>query len=298
MPQGTNRESYRFENEQGVFLDFEASELNLLVATTLGTAPIEYSTTRGIGQDGNTVQRFRLNNRSLNVAIFVDGHKFKTKAEYHAFRNDLHQLFNPLSRLTLTITRLDGSRRQLTNIYPSSGISFVDNEAENGGWNIRETVGLTAYTPYFVNPETVVYNVAPSINDELVFPIDFSIFFGNAGTSFTQSIDYDGSWISYPTITVTGPYNTCTITNVWNSSTINFFLPVGANQQRIITLNPAITTIVDQNGINRIGEITEESNLVDFYINPTQENVISVGLIGTDVTSSVQIDVQETFIGI
>src|SRR5262249_22094269 len=97
-----------------------------------------------------------------------------------------------------------------------------------------------------------------------------------------------GTWVSYPTITVTGPYNSVTIINQTTNIYFTLNVSIAGGEQRIISLTPGMETITDAAGNNKFGELGPSSDLVDFNIRPNPMvadgvNVIQCQFIGGTV---------------
>lgn len=290
-------ESYKLEGSNGTSIEFLKSEIALLNRTNYGTAPIEYQTTRGFLQDGANIVRYQLGVRTLTFELFVSADKFKTKLEYWNYRDTLINIFNPLSApLTFTITKDDGSARQLTNLYPINGINFLN----VSDWNISETITLNAYTPYWVDAAESSFYMTEGLANGFIFPITFPVTFGGDGANYIKEFTSNelGNWKIYPTITITGAYNTVTLENSWNAATITLFVSIADNEKRTIYLSPNNIRVIDGDGNNKIDELTIDSNLINFYLNPSIDNKISASLTGKSANTNIHISFNKTYIGI
>jgi hypothetical protein len=291
-------EGYELEDANGNILPFNQSEIVLRNRTGYGQAPIDYEVEKTFQQDGASVQRFRLKERTLTLQIFVNQDRFSNRDDYWNFRNDLLAIVNPLAApLKFTVIRTDGSTRQLTNLYPNDGFSFSTGDTN---WNIDETVTLTAFTPYWIEPTATVLTPSITTNDNLVFPATFPISFGNSGNVYsTGTLSDVGTWRTFPTITINGGYTTATLINGWNNKVVQLFVAITSSEQRTIDFNPETLSIVDGNGVSRFDELTATSDLLNFYLNGgSASNSISVNLTGTSGTPSVSISYNKSYIGI
>ena len=181
-------------------------------------------------------------------------------------------------------------------------IADVDSSRE-AGWFIDESIKFVAFNPIWFDPVPEVVGQNIIVATSLIFPITFPITFSAAAGVFQTNIAYAGSWYAYPTITLTGPYNSATITNLTTGVTFFMSVPLAVGQQRIITTTPGAISILDQNGVNCFGELGPTSNLTDFNLRPAPEapggvNNIYIALNGASGNAAVSLSYNTNFIGI
>lgn len=157
------------------------------------------------------------------------------------------------------------------------GLTLPKDPNREANWNIDEEINLIAFNPIWQDTVVQSLAVAQAAQQNLVFPITFPITFGTNGLLLVATINYPGTWYAYPKITLTGPYNFCTILNVQTGAQIVMSVPLITGQQRIISTTPGQMSIVDQNGVNYFAELGPSSDLVDFNIrgNPEVPNGIN-----------------------
>jgi hypothetical protein len=206
--------------------------------------------------------------------------------------------------LKLTLRREDDSKRFI-NCFYESGLEFQDDNESENAFRIQTTVNVFCPTPIFYDSAETVISPSAEVASELVFPITFPISFGSSGTVFKScNLNYEGTWRSYPVITIDGPYTTATLTLQPFNIGILLANAIGIGEQRIISLSESNFSIVDENGLDKFSDV-QSANLVDFNIRPSDQlatgetQSIDVNLLnGVDGTSAVTIDYNTAYIGI
>ena len=120
---------------------------------------------------------------------------------------------------------------------------------------------------------------------------------------FTTSITYTGTWKSYPTLTLTGPYTNAVISNLTTGVSIFLSVAIAAGESRILDLTPGSQSLVDGNGDDAFGDLGPTSNLVDFNLRPDPEvsggiQTIQAILYGASGAAGFTISYYDRFIGI
>lgn len=292
-------EAYEIIDRFGNSLNFSPQHIVIQGRQNYGNPTINYRETRGFNQDGLTIQSYTISQRTLNFRVVFPAQKDDTKEDYWENRLELLSFFNPYSApLKFRITKGDGTRYELREVWPTSGIT-MGNDITMVNHLIDEAVSITAKDPIWYNVDGITDTPSATVNESLVFPIDFPIDFGSSGRIFTTTIsNYQGNYKSYPKITIDGGYNTATITNSWTNVSIVLFQQVLSGQWREINLDPANLYIRDQDGNNRFDELTIGSNLQDFYIKPFESGNITVSLLNGNVDSGVTVFYEERYLGI
>jgi hypothetical protein len=193
--------------------------------------------------------------------------------------------------MTLTVIRSDGSKRAIT-VRPDPGLVLPESADREAGWFVDEQIKFVAFDPVWYDPAQNVKLIAVAAQQNLVFPITFPIQFGTNGLLYTTTITYTGSWYEWPTITLVGPYDSATITNVTTGVTIYLTVPLASGNTRIFNTRPGQISVTDAAGNNYFSEVGPSSDIVDFNLRPAPEvaggqNVINVVLLhGTNGVSS------------
>lgn len=253
-----------FDGEQLVIPD---EDNRFLLYIGYGAPPINYITQRGYKQHGETKLDYLLDPRILTIEFWKK--PACDRVTYWQNRAALHDLLRPNrgGSLELTLTIPDGSQRSIL-LDPTPGAVFNTSQQEDNNWEIDEVLDFIAFNPVWYNPSITVTAVAQDTDQELVFPITFPIMFGPGGVTYSTTITYVGNWQTYPIMTITGPYTSLTLTNTVTGAVITLEVPIGVSQSRILDLTPGAISIVDENGVSAFGDLGEDSNLVDFTIEP------------------------------
>lgn len=278
-------------------------DVKLLAYGNLGASPTQFITRRGYRQDGETEVDFLLQSRTISVELWHS--PACDRQTYWNTRKELHDFLRPNRNgpLTFTIQTPNGNARSLT-VRADPGLVFPS-AGNNNNWNIQESLDFIALDPLFFNASQSTITLTASSQTELVFPITFPITFGVSGLALsTGAIAYAGTWKSYPTITLTGPYTRAVIQNVQTGVTLFMSVAIASGEQRIIDLTPGSQSIVDASGNNKFSDLGAGSNLVDFALLPDPEvasgiQTITIQLVdGVNGTSGAAIAYYERFFGL
>lgn len=273
-------ESYKLIKENGDELEFNNGEFFLQNLGNLGNPDIDYTTQKTFFQDGALVTNFVANPRPINFPLLGQIDNIKTRTQFWDMRREILNFLSPVNgpmRFQLTLD--DHTVFELTNVYATNGLSMDGNTfspSRNDG-RIEETLRLTAFDPIWrTSPINSTGSITPTVDNQLIFPIEFPISFGASGAIFDQTVTYSGSWRSYPKITIDGPYNTCVLTNKQNGAQISLIRSIAIGEQRIIDLTDPVSgfTVVDASGESKIGEINLTTNFTQFYFAPDVTNGI------------------------
>jgi hypothetical protein len=239
-----------------------------MLPANFGAPPTNFITKQGYKQNGVTEVDYILGQRDFELEFWRA--PACDRATYWANRADILEYFRPNrnGQMTFTVLQADGTQRSL-KVRATPGPVF--NTQSDNHWNIRESIPFAAFDPLWFNPAANIISVVSSVSNELVFPITFPIIFGASGTLFVQSITYLGTWASYPTLKLDGPYTSAVITNLTTGFSIYFTVAISAGQSRTLDLTPGAQTLVDENGDDAFGDLGPISNLVDFNIRPDPE---------------------------
>jgi hypothetical protein len=288
----------------------DRDEFFLKSFTGWGMPPIEYIKQSGPYQHGETPLDFRLQPRTIQLV-----HRRNTcdRTGYWDARSEIIDKLRPNRQLVNTFS--PGRLRKILpsgdirDIYAlvSGGMTFTARDDQT--WDefaISESIQFICHNPIVFNPEryAAVWTIGTPTS-YLVFPITFPILFGVSGfINSTVSVTYEGTWLAYPTITITGPLDEAI---VYNNSTgekieIEYNIPNGSTL--VIDLSYRQKTVYEDSGTNRIGTITTDSDLATFHIAPDPEvagGVNELQVIGTNGVAgvtSVSITWYDQYIGI
>lgn len=279
-------ESYKLIKSNGDELEFNIGDYSLLSLGGLGNPDISYTTQKSFFMDGEVVTNFVVAPRQLTFPFLGNKQEMNSRMDFWNLRREILRFLSPVSgAMRFQITLDDHTVYELTNVYPTNGLVLDGNtfSPDRNDGRIDEGLALTAYDPIWrQTPINSTGVLAPTVAEELVFPITFPISFGVAGANFDETIDYEGTWRSYPKITIQGPYTTATLTNQLTGAAISLIRPISSIEQRIIDLTDPIAgfTIVDSDGNNKIGELNLNTNFTQFYFLPDATNTITAMMNG------------------
>lgn len=269
-----------------------------------GMPPVEYSTTTGPAQHGETVRDYRLTPRTVQLLI---RQQFCGRSEYWSGRAGLLDAIRPNRQVLFTAaqpgvlrkTLPDGSRRSL-EVFITQGPRFEPRSA--GIWDefaFQEVLRFTAYNPVWYDPTQKSSSFTP--DNALVFPITFPITFG--ALDDTNNIAYAGTWFEYPTIELTGPMLSPRIENLTTGEVIQLTYEIPAGDVVTIELAYGSKTVTDSNSVNLIGTVTTDSDLADFHLAPDPEapggvNQVQITAGGISAASGAVVSWYNRYIGI
>lgn len=261
----------KIESFDGLELEFPDPEIRLISYGGFGAPPTQFITRRGYKMNGQVFIDSLLNERRIEVDFWHS--PACNRQDYWNTRATLHNILRPNrgGMLTLTLYQPGGNQRAI-KVFADPGFEFPPERDNN--WSIREQLSFVALDPIWFDPDTTStdYAMTGQVNTDLVFPITFPIQFGTSGLIFsTGSITYPGTWKTYPTFTITGPYTSVSIINMQTNAVLTMVVPINAGETRIIDLTPGSQRVEDINGVSRFNELGEDSNLIDLNIRPDPE---------------------------
>lgn len=249
---------------------FTDQDFKLLAYGNLGAPDTNFITRKGYKQNGVTEIDYLLQPRNISVELWRSA--ACDRQTYWDNRKALHDFLRPNRNgpITFTIRTPNGDLRSII-VRADPGMTFPP-QSDNNNWALRENFDFVAFDPTFFNFAETVLVLTASTQLQLIFPITFPITFGTSDEFLSSgTINYDGTWKSYPTITLDGPYTRAVITNVTTGKVIFMSVAIAAGEQRIINLTPGEQSITDQNGVNRFSDLGVGSNLIEFALLPDPE---------------------------
>lgn len=246
-------------------------EVNFLVSGNFGAPPTRFLTRKGYKQHGVTEIDYLLDPRTITLQLWHSA--ACSRQQYWDNRLALHEFLRPNRNgpLRFVIRQPNGQERALT-VRADPGLKFPMPSPDVNNWDVNEAIDLTAFDPIWFDPEPATTHYAAGDYGHLVFPAMFPILFGvPTSAEVIATVTYTGTWVSYPTLTVYGPYTTCRIENETTGVQIILNVAVAAGSYRIIDLTPGAQRLVDETGTNHFGDLDAGSDLVDFNLRPDPE---------------------------
>lgn len=269
----------------------------------VGLAPLQRLVHRAPRQHGDTDVGRRLEPREFREIWLVIA---DTWADMYDSRDFLLNIFKPLESIVVTFKWLlpNGKERRL-DTFALGGLT-MDQRVQDGPFQLDIVLDLRADDPTIYDPvlKTAIFRTAAISN--LSFPVAFPVGFGSSIVNQGQTINYPGSWISFPIIKFTGPLDSPKIENTALSPVeklqIDASIPIG--ETWTIDLTPLKKTVtVDGTGVNKIGTLSDDSDLgtFRFEVDPVVvdgDNVFQVTAGGSDVNSKVELRWTERYVGL
>jgi len=135
-----------------------------------------------------------------------------------------------------------------------------------------------------------------------VIPLEIPFEIGVSTLNATHAIAYAGNVKSYPTIRITGPITDAYIENEETGAVLDFDgYTIAADDYYEIDLGYADNTVVDSSGDNKKGELSNDSDLVGFYIDPevgSGTNALRITGSSVSEATSVRISYYDYYIGV
>lgn len=267
----------------------------------VGMMPSHRLTQRGPQQHGVTDLGFRGDPRVVQLALLLEG---TLMSDYWTRRTTLLGLFKPTDDpLGLRFTLDNGDVRQLDCQY----VGGMDMDSrEKMRYTHAVGVTLEAADPSFYDPvsETVVFALGGG-SAAFEVPMAIPLNIGVSVMDQTVTIDYDGSWLVHPyRIRITGPISDACITNLATDEKLDFDgVTIDAADYYDIDCRYAYKTVLDSNEVNKIADLTEDSDLATWHLaaHPdVTDGQNGVQVTGSAVTAATEVTVQwfDRFVGI
>ena len=248
-----------------------------------GMAPMQRITQRGPLQQGDTDVGYRLDPRIIQLPLLVEA--MTMDAGYTA-RKGLLKIFTPANGAGILRVTTDLYDRAIL-VVPMGGLDF--NQDPQSGYHIRTVVQLRAADPTWYDPTIVNAAQTPTITGTPTpVPLTIPWTAGSSSINSTLNFTYDGDFISYPIISVTGPITNLLITHTTTGYVIGVTGTIIAGDTWTFDLRYGQKTVTDQAGVNQIANLTSGSSLADFAI-ILGANTITVS--GTTTTSASTVNI-------
>lgn len=262
-----------------------------ITSTEEGGPPVRRLTDRGPLQHGDSDLDFRLDAFvwPLGLRIYAQD----ASAQY-THRTTLRKVFRPSNTpIKLRWTLENGDVRQL-DCHVSGRIVYAS--ANQDGFSQRCVVPLRAADPTYYDPTAlaVVFGVGGGGG---AWNIPWAIPWGIGASSVdqTRAIAYAGTWRTYPTILITGPINSCVITNQTTGDKLDLTgYNIAGGASVTIDCRPGVKSVVDNTGANVIDKLTDDSDLATFCLEADADapgGVNAIRVTGTSATSATEVNI-------
>ena len=282
---------------------FIAGEWIALAPGNFGAPPIAYQVSQNYNQHGEKVLGYTLTPRIIALELYSPS--AEDESDYFRKRADLLKFLRPdRAPFEFVVTRDNGDIFSL-DVRPDTGLLFEPQPPEDGRpEHIDVVLTLVAHYPIWLRKDVTISSPAAISDDNTPVPTPIPTLIGLGGNLYTTgALTYNGTWETYPIITLTGAYTLAIITNTFNGVTIIMNAVIAGGVKRILTLDPNNLSIVDGDGVSKITELGQDSNLLDFTILPTEvkngvAQAIDVRLEASDGSSAFKLEYNERYYGI
>jgi hypothetical protein len=247
-PSGRIIEFDRYVAADGHVYDLHAPYVHAVISDTgTGMPPIHYITERGPNQDGETLENFFLQPRTVQMVIRDNA---VSRTALYDLRRDLINAVRPNRDnppLPGTLKRyMPNSDVLCLDCVLHSGLTFpARNPSVWDERSLSDTIQFYAPDPTYYLEQARTQQFTGLI-DQLVFPCVFPILFGALDT--TINVMYYGGWDTYPTLAVTGPIQGMTVTNKGNGLSFSLLYLVPAGMSVAIDLRYGFKTATLSDG--------------------------------------------------
>ena len=267
----------------------------------IGMVPLERIVESGPMQHGDSDVGYRLRARVINLAIIAKG---GTDSDWFQCRDALLRLFRPAdSALKLRIADIDMVRQ--IDCHFAGAMEMTPEVGIAPRWQ-RLGIQLRAPDPTFYDPEGESVMFVLGVGTEAMeVPLEVPWMVGVSAIAASAVCVNPGSWLAYPTIAITGPIDDAILTNETIGEKLDFSgttIPAGVDY--VIDCRYGRKTVVrSSDGANRVGDLTEDSNLATFRIDsdpdaPGGINVLSLTGAGANANTRVVVQYNARYLGV
>ncbi len=241
-------------------------------------------------QEGITDTGYRLQERLISIIL---GFNEKDLAGYYQRREDLLRLWRPdMTPGILRITLPTGKVREIQG-HLLNGLEFSD--SDRSYVTQKTSLVVRCPDPTFYDPEAVYidFGTGGGGSDNLIIPMPVPMFVGASLFETTKIIPYEGTEKTYPQIIVTGPVTDLVIKNLTTGDKLDFSgVTIANGDTYTLDLRPGYKTVVDAAGNNKIADLTADSDISTFSLQPhpialNGDNGIQVNGISTTAATNV-----------
>jgi hypothetical protein len=248
-----------------------------------GMAPVKRFTEQGAAQHGATDRGFLLQPRTLQLVVWILA---GNEEEYFARRDELMAIFAPRDEpIQLRLTA--GGRVRQIDCHFAGDLSLPT--SDRNGYIHKVGISLRADDPTWYDPEAVAVNFGLSTGgNSFNVPLAIAWNIGSSVLDQTITIPYAGTWQTHPIITIYGPITDPVIENLTTGEILDFTgTTIGNGDTYIVDTRYGFKTVTDQDGVDQIADLTDDSDLSTFHLKAGATNDLRVT--GTSATQSTQV---------
>jgi len=263
-----------------------------------GLAPLHRIQQRGPLQHGITDRGFRLDARNLRLLFY-----FTRKDE--AFFNNremLTRIFAPSDNpLTLRFDLANGERRQIEGHARALDLNTDPSRPTYQNF----AVDIICPDPTFYDPTDFIITLESSYSGTAnQVPMPVPMFVGSSELGASEVISYNGSFREFPyLIRIYGQITDPIVTNNSTGEVLDFTgTTIADGDYYDIDLRYSYKTVKDNNGANKIADLTDASDLATWHLATSDEvidGINSITVSGSSINSNAKVVIRyyERFLG-
>lgn len=256
----------------------------------LGMANLHRLKSRGPQQHGDSDRGFQLDPRVFRVFIGLDGESI---SDLYDKRAALLRLFKPMNAALALRWYLDNGETWQIDAHYVSDMGMPS--AQRQGYYQDVIISLKAPVPTFYDPvqESVTFALSvASAGFTIPLPIPWPI--GASTMDQVKTVYYAGTFLSFPVVKIVGPITDAKIESYTTDEKLDFQgYTINAGDYYEIDCRDRYKTVVDSNGTNKIAELSTDSDLVTFHLEPAADGGLTRGndfvVTGTGVTTATEV---------
>lgn len=241
----------------------------------IGMEPLKFIEDFGPQQDGSTVRDWRINPRTIDINIFLEGDSCcETRGEQLA---NIINVIRPNRGSNRSrngwLSFLNDSQIlvEIPVFYMQGLTGDFNYNGDVGRWQVADAVRFYCPDPIWreSNKEVITVEFADGVCLGECLGDDFCL---TSGIISIFNINYSGTWDGDQIdIFLRGPMSNIIIQNTTTNKSIYLNYTIPSGDAVTISIRPEYVTVVDNNGVNLIGSIGSLSDLVDFVLKPSGE---------------------------
>lgn len=265
-----------------------------------GMSPVRRIIDRGPLQHGDSDIDFRLEPRMGMLKLLARG---GSAGGYWDLRATLHRIFRPSNTPIQLLWGLDNGNQRAIDVHYAGDMTLGSDSRL--GYNHTAVVQLRAADPTFYDPtiQSVPFTTGGG-SGGFVVPVVVPVGVGASTINSTQVIVYPGTWLTLPIVTIIGPLTNPVITNQSTGEKLDFTgITITAGHTYTIDCRNGYKTVLYDDGTNKIADLTDDSDLATFSIDPDPDvpggnNTIKVTGSGANASTAVNIVYYVRYVGI
>jgi Phage tail protein len=265
-----------------------------------GMAPTRRITDRGPLQHGDSDIDFRLEPRLGMLKLLA---RASSASAHWDVRATLLRIFRPSNTAIKLLWGLDNGAQRQIDVHYAGDLTFPSDARL--GFNQTAVVQLRASDPTYYDPtvQSVPFGVGGG-SGGFVVPVVVPVAIGSSTVNQTQVITYPGTFLSLPIVTIVGPITNPVVTNQSTGEKLDFTgITITAGHSYTIDCRNGYKTVLYDDGTNKIADLTDDSDLQTFHLDPDPDtpggqNTIKVTGTGANTATAINIVYYVRYVGI